>query len=369
MKTAAISLTFLISPAFCAADTFTLKDGTRLEGTVTGELDGSVLIKTAYGSLTINRADITQQVPAAAAEKPAPAETPVSSGPAAAQPPATEAGAAAGEPAAPEAAPAAEEPPPPLTFASLPGADGSRLLVYYSSGVAIATETYDAGGALLSLAGTVKNGTYSEYYPDGGLKTVKTMLGNKASGTMKAYYPSGVPQIEAYYFDGAKDGDFKYFGEDGKPLMTAAYKGDKLNGWKREYGPGGALATELYYQDDRPADPPAAAAAAAPAKAAPQDDSLVTAKTRRIARGEIFSLNLGGRYIGKLRLDNDFNVIEQDGDIPDGTVKVYGKDGKLQKELVFKKGELKVLRAYEESGAVAGVYTYKEGRALGFAVK
>lgn len=366
MKTAALFILALL-PGICRADTFLLKDGTRLEGAVTGEMEGAVLIKTAYGSLTINRADISEQV----AAKPAAAESPAASTATAAEAPPAELPAAelpAADPALPE--PAQDGPAAPLTFTSLSGENGERLVVYYEGGVAVATETYDAGGALLSLQGAVKNGTYSEFHPGGALKSVKTMLGGRANGSVKTYYPDGKPQIEAYYFDGAKDGDFKYFGEDGLPLLEAAYKADKLHGWKREYGPGGAKVSELYYQDDRPAEPPKPPAPPSAGAPGGQDpESLVTAKAKRISRGEIFSFKLGGKYIGKVRVDTEFNVIEQDGDIPDGGIKVYSKDGKLQKELVFKGGELKVLRAYEEGGRLRAVYTYRENKASSFAVK
>ena len=56
-----------------------LKDGTKIEGEITGEMNGAALVKTKYGSLTINKNDIFEPgvpemihstAPAAAQAKP-----------------------------------------------------------------------------------------------------------------------------------------------------------------------------------------------------------------------------------------------------------------------------------------------------------
>src|SRR5512133_2143835 len=72
-------LSFLLLPGLAQADTFILKDGAKIEGEVTGEMDGAVLVKTRYGSLTINRTDIKEQQAAIppAAPAAAPAAAPV----------------------------------------------------------------------------------------------------------------------------------------------------------------------------------------------------------------------------------------------------------------------------------------------------
>ncbi len=346
----------LLLPGFSRADTFILKDGARLEGEVTGEMDGAVLVKTKYGSLTINKADIQEQQ-ADPAELPAalPAAIAVS----------TEAGIEIST-ALPEAAIA---PAPKLTFQTIFPSSMTRQLVYTESGVAIATETFDANGVLALTEGSIGDGTYTEYYPEGGLKTVKTMMSGKANGTLKAFFPSGALQIEAYYLAGGKEGPFKFYTEDGKLLMEAAYKSDRLNGWKKEFGPDGAVISEFYYVDDqlaRPPDPRAgtvlAAAKAAPVPAEPE--SSVTVKVTSLARGELYTFRLNGKYIGKVRLDKEFNLISQEGKVPDGTVKVFTEDGRLQKELVYLKNILKALNIYEPGGALKAEYTYVENKAV-----
>ncbi|MDA8244244.1 MAG: hypothetical protein M0025_09020 [Elusimicrobia bacterium] len=332
-----IYIPLLLLPGICRADTFILKDGTKLEAAVTGEMNDTLLLQTKYGSLTINKADIQQQLPEAAqAVSTQPAVEVSTSQPA----------------------------PPLLTFQTIAPSTMTRQLVYFEGGVAIATETFDASGALLSLEGAVKDGTYTEYYPDGGLKTVKSMRAGKNDGTLKAYYPSGKVQVQAYYLAGDKNGTFSYYSEDGKPLLEAEYKGDKLNGWKREYAPDGSVASEVFYADDKPAAAPKAQAAApAQEAAAPEEPgSMVTVKTYSLARGERYAFRLNNKFIGKMQLDKDFNLMRKEGKIPDGTVKAFSPGGELEKEFVFENNELVLLRVH---GAGAPVeYTYVKDKAV-----
>lgn len=335
------------------ADTFILTDGTRLEGEVTGDTDGALQVKTKYGPLSINKAAIQER-------QAAPAE-----------PPAALPGTVAASTSAPEIELSAAQPDPvvtqapKLTFQTLLPSTMTRQLVYLESGVAVATETFDAGGGLVLAEGAIGNGTYTEYYSDGGLKTVKTMIGGKANGTLKAFYPSGALQIEAYYLAGGKEGPFTYYTSNGKLLMEAYYKNDLLNGWKKEYGADGAVSSETYYLDDRPAEPektlPRPEQTGGPAA---EPESLVTVKVVRFARGEILSFRLNDKYIGKAQLDKDFNIISQEGKIPDGAVKVYSGDGKLQKELVFRGSVIKTLRAYDHGGPLRGEYFYIGNKAV-----
>lgn len=365
------------------ADTFILKDGTKLEGELTGEMDGVLLVKTKYGPLSINKNEILEQqaAPAPAVVDPtAPAEVPgalpeavaaSTAAPAAEIPTALPAEVAVSTPAPeveistamPEAVVA---PAPKLSFRTIFPSTMTRQLVYLESGVAAATETFNSAGELVLTEGAIGNGTYTEYYPDGGLKTVKTMMSGKANGTLKAFYPSGALQIEAYYLAGGREGPFKFYTESGKLLMEAAYVNDRLNGWKREYGADGAVSFEAYYVDDRPAEPRKTQAAPAHARqpAAAEPESMVTAKVMRLARGELFSFRLNGKYIGKANLDKNFNIISQEGKIPDGAVKIYSEDGKLLKELVFAKNAIKTLRIYDSGGPLIAEYTYAGSEAV-----
>lgn len=348
---------FILMPALCQADTFILQDGARLEGEVTGELDDTLLVKTKYGSLTIKKGDIMERQ---APELPRPQEVEVSSAPA----PVDISTETAVETSSAQPA-AMVEAAPGLTFSTLQISTMTRLLVYYENGVAVATETVPSGGGPALTEGAMPNGTYTEFYPDGSLKTVKTMMAGKANGTMKAYYPSGKLQAEAYYLAGAKEGTLKYYTESGALLMQAEYSNDLLNGWRRDYGPDGAVLSETHYIDDQPAPPQAQSAAAPTGETAPaQPESAVTVKTTSLARGERYSFHLDGKYIGKLHLDKNYNLISRGGKIPDGAVKAYTEDGRLEKEFVIEDGTLKALRVYEPGGPMKAEYAYEKNKAV-----
>ena len=378
-------LSFLLLPGFCQADIFILQDGTRLEGELTGEMDGMLLVKTKYGSLTISKAEVQerQAAPALAAPAAVPPAAPVEISSAAPEAVMASTAAPAIElsTAQPEglgistAAPAVEistalpeavvGAAPKLTFNTVLPDTATIQLVYLENGAAVATETYDAAGALVLSEGTMSDGTYTEYYPDGGRKTARTMLSGKANGTVKAFFPGGALQIEASYLAGGKEGPFKYYTEDGKLLMEASYKNDLLNGWRKEYGADGAVSAETFYIDGRPAAPLKTQAAAEAAKEpVAEPGPAVTVRKTNLARGELFSFRLNGKYVGKTRLDRDYNLISREGKVPDGAVKVYTEDGSLEKELVFEKNVLKALRVYEPGGPLKAEYTYAADKAV-----
>lgn len=371
--------TFLIAallalPSLTNADTFFLKDGTRLEGSVTGTLNGTVLVQTKYGPLTIQLSDIKEQKisdpeedAAAAAPVPSSAPTASAAAPSPAAPPQASTGAAT--PAGQPGNSMATAPEPGLAFVTLSPSTFTRLQVYTDDGVTIATETFDASGTLLSSVGRIGDGVYTEYYPNGATKTVKTMLNGKADGTLKAYYPSGKLQAEAGYLAGLKNGPLRYYTENGRLLMEASYKADKLDGWKTEYGPDGSAASRTYYSAGRPeaAQPQTPAArpeSPAQETAVPQQPaSLVTVQTRRLARGELFTFRLNDKLIGRLTLDEGFNLLRKEGKVPDGTVKAFERDGTISREFVFKDNQLVLLRVYG-SGASPAQYSYSDYRAV-----
>lgn len=358
MKTL-LYLSLSLLPLPCLADTFIMKDGARLEGEVTGEMDNTLLIRTPYGSLTLNKEDIQERI-APPPPPPPPAAIVEISSPTQSVEIATQT-AVETSTAQPEAV---VEAAPKLTFRTVLPSTMTRSLVYYENGVVVATETLTAGAPALA-EGVMPDGTYTEYYPEGGLKTVKTMMSGKANGTLKAYYPSGALQAEAYYLAGGKDGALKYYTESGALLMQAEYRNDLLNGWRRDYAPDGAVVSEQHYIDDVPAPPPGAPAAAAPqAVTQTEPDSQLTVRSMKIARGERFSFHLNGKYVGKAHLDKDFNLISRDGKLPDGTVKAYTADGRLEKVFVFEKNVLKTLRVYEPGGPLKAEYAYEKDKAV-----
>jgi len=327
------------------ADIITLKDGTRLDGVIEGEMDGVAMVKTKYGVLNIKKTDIASQN---RQEDIAPSTAAI-----AAEPPLAE-------------LPAEPPPAPKYIFTTVTPSTFSFERIYAENGVIVATETFNSKGELLGLQGFIKDGSYKEYYESGNLKTEKTVINAKTSGTLRAYYPTGVVQSEAYYTAGALNGSVRIYNENSKLLLEQNFKDGVPNGWFKEFDESGGLKSELFYTDGHVAETPKAAEPpkAGPAAAQETPESMVTVKTMALARGERFTFYLNNKYVAKIHLDKAFNMISKEGKVPDGAVKVYNKDGKLEKEFVFIKNEINLLKVYNESGALTGEYAYKESQAV-----
>ena len=359
-----ISIILLLAAFNAHADIITLKDGTRLEGTVEGEMDGMKLIKTKYGSLNISKNDIvTIAAPEIAA--PEPLKTPTATVAPSTAAAITEVTSTPAAIAAPAELPAEPAPAAKYTFKTVAASTMSFERVYFENDIVIATETYDAKGELLALQGFIKDGSYKEYYDNGNLKTEKTVINAKTSGTLKAYYPNGVLQSEAYYLAGRLNGGVRIYGETANLMFEQNFKDGIQNGYSREFDDKGALRAEVFYIDGHAAEKPKPVEVkkTEPAAAIATPESMVTAKPKALARGELLTFYLNDKYIAKLTLDKDFNITSRVGKVPDGAVKIYTKDGKLEKEFVFLKDEVRSLKVYDESGELTGEYTFKKDKA------
>ncbi len=350
MKTFTFALTLLL-PLSAYADVIILKDGTRIEGALEGEIDGVALVRTQYGALNIKKSDIVSQTKAEPAAAAPAMEAPVTS---------TEAALAVSS--APAALPDAPAPAPQYTFKTVVLSSMAYEKVYFEDLTAIATELFTAKGDLMGVRGSVKDATYREYYESGNLKTEKTMLNSKSSGPLKVYYPGGLLQSEASYLDGLLNGSVRVYNESGKLLFEQNFLAGVQNGYFREFDDTGALKSEHFYAEGRLAAKPAPQGSL-PAAAAETPDSAVTATSRRLARGERITFHLNNKYVAKMQLDKDFNLIARDGPVPDGAVKIYDKAGILEKELIFAKNELVCVKTYAAGGVLRDEFYYKDGKA------
>lgn len=353
----------LILTALLAADsyavTIVLKDGTRVEGTVEGDMDGMKLIKTKYGSLTIDGNDISSMgVPEIVAKDIY--NVGLSTVPVVAVSTA-EVTASTETPPAPAELPPAPAAGPDHTYRTVTLSTSAFERIYFEGGVVIATETLDSRGELVSLAGAIKDGTYREYYENGNLKTETTVINSKASGTMKAYYPTGVIQSEAYYLQGKLAGAVRIYNENAKLLFEQNFKDGVPNGWFREFDEAGRVKSEVFYTDGHAAEKPQPKEEKKAEAAAPEN--LLIARSQSLARGERVTFYLNSKYIAKMTLDKDHNIISRDGKVPDGEVKLFDPDGNIDKEFVFLKNEVVTLKVYGASSLEAE-YSFKDGKAI-----
>lgn len=376
----AISI-FLCIPA--SAEVLFLNDGARLEGEIAGRSDGKILLKTKYGSLSINAADVAKI--ALDDEK---AKEELS-----------------------KINPEAEivntkdlhKDEGKFVFSTVVSEDGSAKIFYFMDTEIIATETLDENAKFVSLTGNIPDRTFTEYHENGKVKTVKTMKNGKPEGVVLSYYNDGTLQIRANYTQGLKNGLFTFYSPSGKPMIEAQYKDDKLNGPKKDYNANGNLEKITWYKDDEITETPEGYEAAAFAEASKQSESQdslegantiatgteavsggitsavadgstsadkkkknvkksagITVKAKKVARGTIYSFYQNNRYRGKAKLDQNYNVVMIDGSLPEGTARMYGKNDVVQLEFVFRNRDIAFIITYDAEGNETARYAINE---------
>jgi len=318
--------------AAASAEVIILKDGTRLEGEFTGEMDGAAILRTKYGSLTINTGDILSRGPEVAASSAA-----------------------------------AQAPGETLTFKTVQMEDSASQKIYSAGAVVIATETFSSSGILLGTAGVIEDGVYREYYPLGALKTEKKMSGGKVDGGLKVFFENGIVQTEAQYAAGVLDGPVIIRSETGTLQFEQNFKNGVPNGWFRQYDAKGNVKSETQYvngvAEENPKWTDLEPVKKKEGAQAQGQELMLTAKSQRLARVERVSFYVNNKYIARVNLDKNFNIVGRDGKAPDGSVKVYSADGKLEKEFIFEQGEVKRLLVYEPGGPLMTEYAFREGKA------
>jgi antitoxin component YwqK of YwqJK toxin-antitoxin module len=338
-----ISLLFFTLSLNAHADTILMKDGTQLKGSIEGELDSTLLLKTKYGSLNIDKKDIIKitkdnkiKISTVTSTIEIKKETQK------------------------------------YTFKTIITSTSSIKKVYLKNDAIIATETFNEKEELIKLEGVIEDATYKEYYSDGNIKIEKTIVNGKKNGSLKIYYPNGNIQSKAYYASGKLNGTVEIFNENGNLLFEQNFKNSILNGFFKEYDEMGNIKSELFYINGNLETKPQEKETKelkkiTEAKKNKINDSdinmLITVKIRKLARGERFTFYMNNKYIGKILLDNNYNILSQSGKVPDGTVQAYSKKGKLEKEFVFTDREVKLLKVYI-LGELEAQYTYKENQAI-----
>ncbi len=110
---------------------------------------------------------------------------------------------------------------------------GTRIL-YFENGKPEVEEPYDSNGIL--------NGTYKQYYPEGGLKLEQPYVANVISGMIRVYYPGGQIKEEVTMQENQENGPFAEYHPNGKMEWKGAYKnGDDEFGWLEQYDSLGQL--------------------------------------------------------------------------------------------------------------------------------
>lgn len=108
-------------------------------------------------------------------------------------------------------------------------------------------------GELLSVhyeLNGLKEGRYTEFYPDGQVKSERQFTNDQETGKTIVYHPGGVVKEVQYYKNGLKEGGDTMFYENGAPQFALSFSHGKKDGYLRKWTPEGGLTFEAKYAMD-----------------------------------------------------------------------------------------------------------------------
>lgn len=150
------------------------------------------------------------------------------------------------------------------------------------------------------------------YFPDGSLKLEVAYSNDLWNGKRSEYYETGGLQSIEHYKTGERDGAFTYYYANGQKSAEGTYTNGKIVGeWKKYHYNGKPMSVQRY------------------------DD-----KTGNLTKSESWD-----------DLGNLDEVQELDGNAS-GTVKLYGKGGKVHSEFTFAGKKVKSCKTYDAQGNV-----------------
>ena len=346
-----LSLLVLFSAVPLFTEEIILKDGVKIEGEFEGALNDVYMIRTKYGVLNVKKEEILfpETINLKSEKKTAPAASTTA-----------ETVELSTETLIPELAENI------LEYRIFSDTDGVKK-IFLENGVETATRAFNLKNELVFSEGAIKDGKYSEYYPDGKIKAEKEYADGLENGSAKIYYPSGNLQNKTGYKNGLLDGPVFIYSPEGKLLFEQNYIAGILDGWVREYDDAGAVKKQTLYTAGIPgaasggkeiAD--AAAEQPAPKKKIEINDSPLSAKKIELARGEKYIIYLEKKQKAVLILDKTLNLISRSGKLPDGTLKIINEEDALEKEFTFKGNKIENLKIFNPDGSEKASYRYDE---------
>ena len=174
-----------------------------------------------------------------------------------------------------------------------------------------------------------RDGTFTEYYSDGAVKSEKTFTNGKLNGMLKTYFTNGKPEVEQGYKNGVEDGiERRWHWETGKLIVDAKYADGRPDGKQIRH-----ISSNV------------------------GDYVEVSNYVKGVQTGE-FSQTWTN---GKVRIQGEY----KDGK-KDGVWLEYRKDGKTEKSIAYKNGERNgEYKTFFTDGTVEKIENYIDGQREG----
>lgn len=310
-----ILFTIIAIPVFSQAAVINLRDGTRIEGEAEGFMDDVYVIRTKYGLLNIKKEEIINPQDLDSHQEQMDKETSI---------------------AVSSEAPKTQDPAGELLTFEIFSTSESITKIYYENAVAIATRTFNVSNEPLKEEGSLKDGRYVQMYPSGVLKAEIRFENGKENGPAKFFYENGNLQARAEYKNGLLNGSLFSYSPEGKLLSEQNYRDGLLDGLFAEYSADGQIKTRTFYARGQKIEPKAQAQE--PSAQVKAQDNPLSAKKIKVARGYKFLVYFEKKYKASFTIMDNGVELEnrREGNLPDGTLRVYSEDGALSDEFVFK---------------------------------
>jgi len=328
-----IFLIILFMEILSYSEIIELKDGTKINGTMEGLIDNVYMVRTQYGMLSIKKEDILNPASIKISEIEKDSQT-VSNIDISSQSAIDTIN--------------INEKSQKFEFKTIISSSAIEK-IFFKNDIIIATRTYNDKNELIKMEGNLEDGKYIEYYDSGTVKSEINISSNMENGSFKIFYENGNLKTKAEYKNALIDGDAYFYSPDGKLLLQQSYKMGLLDGPVIEYDLNGNIVKkETYIQGNllKKIEEPKENK-----ETSISDNAIseLSAKKVNLARGIKYLVFQNNKYKAYFILDEYNNIVDQDGKLPDGNLKIYDEQKELQEEFLIENNSIKTLHLYNKS--------------------
>lgn len=317
---------------FIYCEKILLKDGTVIYGDFEGEMDNYMIIRTKYGVLSVPKLDILDNG----------------------------------------------------NVVNIPDDVKLRIVIdkssdvyirrFYDGDVLKATQVLSKDGILISSEGYIRDGIYYEYDDNQNIISERIIKNGIENGPLTEFYHNGGVKARIDYNNGKIHGKAIFYTMDSKPMLEQSYSNGVLDGFSIEYDIDGNVKTKILYSSGKlvdnivKTDIKEGESVIISSVAVEKEISNVNIKTDitsrivNIARGKKVFVYIKNKYWGSFSYDNDYNVIDITGKLPDGVFDVDVDNKKLRFEFI---SNWPVSMDLIENGVIFKKFVYDEnGKAI-----
>jgi hypothetical protein len=223
---------------------------------------------------------------------------------------------------------------------------------FYENGIITATQTFSTAGVFISSSGFIRDGIYYEYDENSNMTSERTLKDGIENGPVIEFYPDGIIKSRIDFKDGKTNGKAFYYTPDSKLILEQTYSNGLLDGFSVEYDSDGNIKSKVLYSNGELANDivkpkeeviKSSAPVTTDIKVAtdtaveqpkPVEKKIVksdefSSRVIKIARGEKIFIYRNNKYIGSFTIDDDYNIIDVTGNIPDRDYEIKDKTVKL----------------------------------------